>query len=90
MAALNMSSMIVDLYRANSTPVEVPTTMSTLEEAMGEYGKYHGPLALVVCIVGVFMNLTIILVLSHKEMLSPVNRLLQAIGKIDLPAGYLQ
>lgn len=50
--------------------------------AMDKYiASIHGPLALTVCIIGIVMNIMNIAVLSDKEMLSSVNRLLQAIGR---------
>lgn len=70
----------MDMYNIDLTTAD--PEVSKLQAAMDVYAKYHGPLALSACIVGVFMNLTIILVLSHREMLSPFNRILQAIGKV--------
>lgn len=57
---------------------------TSLETAMTAYGKIHGPLALVVCVIGIIMNIINIVVLSHKEMVSSVNRLLQAIGELGM------
>lgn len=58
-----------------------PPNLEGLRTAMQNYLQVHGPLALVVCIIGIVMNVINIVVLSHPEMLSPVNRLLQAIGE---------
>ena len=73
-AMLNSSTTVAML----SNPTEGPTDLML---AMNEYGKVHGPLALTVCIFGIILNIISIAVLSDKEMVSSVNRLLQAIGK---------
>lgn len=58
-----------------------PHSPTGLERVMGQYSSVHGPLSLTVCIIGIAMNVIIVFVLSRREMVSPVNRLLQAIGK---------
>jgi len=64
-----------------TSPLNDLNTLSGIRSAMEEYEKVHGTVALVVCIVGVTLNIINVVVLSHKEMVSPVNRLLQAIGE---------
>ena len=46
-----------------------------------QYLTVHGYLSLTACLIGVPLNLTFILLLSKKELVTAVNRLLQAIGK---------
>ena len=58
-----------------------PEWQEELKLAMHRYSHIHGPLALSVCVISLVMNGINIAVLSHKEMISPINRLLQAIGK---------
>ncbi|KAF6034921.1 hypothetical protein EB796_006770 [Bugula neritina] len=57
---------------------------SFLLEMRARYLPVHGYLSLVVCIVGILLNIIIIDILSQKEMLSAVNRLLQAIAAADI------
>ena len=48
------------------------------------YSQYHGYIALVVCIFGVFANILITAVLTRKEMRTPVNLMLVALAIADL------
>lgn len=45
-----------------------------------KYPSVHGYLSLVVCLIGVPLNVSFIYILSKREMVTAVNRLLQAIG----------
>lgn len=55
--------------------------MTSFNVAIDHYESVHGLLSLAVCIIGVTMNVINIAVLSHRDMLSSINRLLQAIGR---------
>lgn len=48
------------------------------------YKKFHGYIALVVCLFGVIANILIMVVLTRKEMRTPVNLMLFALAMADL------
>ena len=54
---------------------------SSLEYLDHSYSPVHGYLSLALCVIGIIVNVLIIVVLFHKDMKTPVNRLLQAIGQ---------
>ncbi|XP_067939685.1 G-protein coupled receptor dmsr-1-like [Watersipora subatra] len=89
-ATTNVLSSISNASAYNSTSSAIYPNATSLADlnglrtAMAKYEHIHGPLSLTLCIIGVAVNILYILVLSHKDMLSPVNRLLQAIAIADL------
>lgn len=57
---------------------------SSMSELGTSYKRIHGYLALVVCLFGVIANILIMVVLTRKEMRTPVNLMLFALAMADL------
>ena len=54
-------------------------------DSMGDrYKKFHGHIALVVCIFGTVANILNVIVLTRKDMSTPINRMLTALAVADM------
>lgn len=66
---------------ANGTDCDCDSSMYELGTS---YKRVHGYLAMVVCLFGVIANILIMVVLTRKEMRTPVNLMLFALAMADL------
>ena len=58
--------------------------MDSMDNVGQSYRMVHGYISLLVCIAGIFMNILIIMVLTRKEMRTPINRMLTGLAIADI------
>src|SRR5687768_16101906 len=58
--------------------------MDSMDNVGQSYRMVHGYISLLVCFAGIFMNILIIMVLTRKEMRTPINRMLTALAIADI------
>ncbi|CAL8100911.1 unnamed protein product [Orchesella dallaii] len=75
---------IVTLLREFTNNSKSHCDSSSMYDLGTSYKKIHGYLALFVCVFGVIANILIMVVLTRKEMRTPVNLMLFALAMADL------
>ena len=68
----------------NNTAPASPYRSETLQTIGVWYGKWHGYISLVICAIGIILNLINIVVLTRKKMQTPINCILTWLAVFDI------